>query len=85
MKTIYTMIALFALLFSSIAFAGQVNINSADAETLAAELKGVGEKKAQLIVDYRQKHGAFKSLDELENVKGISIKTIERNKANMAL
>jgi competence protein ComEA len=85
MKTLYAMITLMALLFAPMVYAGQVNINSADAQTLAAELKGVGEKKAQLIVDYRQKHGAFKSVDELENVKGISMKTIEKNKANIAL
>ena len=85
MKTIYTTIALMMLLFSPMVFAGQVNINSADAQTLAAQLKGVGEKKAQLIVDYRQKHGAFKNVDELENVKGISLKTIEKNKANIGL
>ena len=85
MKTIKMMIATIALLFSAMAFAGQVNINSADAQTLAAELTGVGEKKAQLIVEYRQKHGAFKNVQELENIKGISSKTIEKNRENIIL
>ena len=73
------------LAFSAMAFAGKVNINSADAMTLAQELTGVGEKKAQLIIDYREKHGAFNSADDLAKVKGISSKTIEKNRENINL
>ena len=48
-----------------------VNINRADAATLAGSLKGIGMRKAEAIVAYRTEHGPFKSVDELANVKGI--------------
>lgn len=65
------------------AWCGPVNVNAADVDTLARELKGIGNSKAQAIVDYRQKHGAFRSIDELAMVKGISQKLIERNRADL--
>jgi competence protein ComEA len=65
------------------ALAGPVNINTADAATLARELKGVGMKRAQAIIDYRDKHGAFRSADELALVKGIGAKAIEANRADI--
>lgn len=58
------------------AFAGPVNVNTADAETISAELKGIGLSKAQAIVEYRSKHGPFKSPDDLALVKGIGEKTL---------
>ncbi len=85
MKVIKTVVLSMALLFSCIAWAGQVDINSADAVTLATELKGIGEKKAQAIVDYRKQYGPFKKVDDLANVKGISTKTIDNNRANIVL
>ena len=54
-----------------------VNINTADAKTLAT-LKGIGPKKAKDIVEYRQKHGNFKSVQDLASVSGISQKIIAR-------
>jgi competence protein ComEA len=60
-----------------------VNINTADAATIATSLNGIGSVKAQAIVDYRQKHGAFHSVDELAQVKGISQKLINRNRADL--
>jgi competence protein ComEA len=65
------------------ALAGPVNINTADATALAQELKGVGPAKAAAIVDYRTKHGAFKTADELSLVKGIGQKLIDQNRANL--
>lgn len=62
-----------------------VNINQASAEEIAGVLKGVGLVKAQAIVSYRQKNGAFKSIDELGNVKGIGPATISKNQANILL
>lgn len=62
------------------AFAGTVNVNTADAATIAKELTGIGTAKAEAIVAYRKAHGPFKSLDELEAVKGIGEKTIADNK-----
>ncbi len=62
-----------------------VDINQATESELASALKGVGKKKAKAIVDYRKNHGHFKSLDDLVVVKGISSKTIEKNRKNMRL
>ena len=67
------------------AAAGPVNINSADAATIARELKGIGLAKAEAIVEYRQKHGPFRSADELASVRGIGQKTIEHNRADIRI
>ncbi|MDQ2639894.1 MAG: ComEA family DNA-binding protein [Pseudomonadota bacterium] len=73
-------IGILLLLFGSAVPAAQVNINTADATTLAKELKGIGLKRAQDIVEYRQKHGPFKSADELALVKGIGPAAIAKNR-----
>ena len=65
------------------AFAGPVDINTADAETISAELKGVGLAKAKAIVEYRKKHGPFKSPGDLSLVTGIGERTVEMNRANI--
>jgi competence protein ComEA len=65
------------------AFAGPVNVNTSDAETISAELKGIGLAKAQAIVDYRSKHGPFKSADDLTLVKGIGESTLEAVRADV--
>lgn len=67
------------------AIAGPVNVNTADAETLSAELKGVGISKAIAIVEYRKANGPFKSADDLTRVKGIGARTIELNRQNILL
>ena len=60
------------------AVAGQVNVNTADAETISAELQGVGLTKAKAIVDYREQHGPFKRVEDLMKVKGIGEKSLEK-------
>jgi competence protein ComEA len=67
------------------AWAAPVNINSADAVTLASAIKGVGEKKAQAIVKYRKEHGPFRSVDDLANVPGIGEKTVAKNRTNLTV
>lgn len=62
-----------------------VNINNADAETIATHLNGVGLKKAQAIVEYRNKNGKFKTVEDLAAVKGIGEATIEKNKSLIKL
>lgn len=62
-----------------------VNINQADPEELAELLKGVGMEKAKDIVEYRDKHGEFKSIDELTQVKGIGSATVEKNRSRIEL
>ena len=80
MKTIKALLVAVMLLSGGLVWAGNVNINTADAATLAEGLNGVGIKKAQAIVDYRKQHGAFKSVNDLVKVKGINDKLIEKNK-----
>jgi len=62
-----------------------VNINTADAATLANSLKGVGTSRAEEIVRYREAYGPFKSVDELTDVKGIGKSTLEGNRAIITL
>jgi len=71
------------LLVPLFALAGPVNVNTADAETIAAELNGVGLSKAKAIVEYREKHGPFKSPEDLSLVKGIGVRTVEKNRADI--
>lgn len=56
-----------------------VNVNTADAPTLAKSLDGVGMTKATAIVAYRKAHGPFKNSSQLARVKGIGVHTIEHN------
>ncbi|BDH46813.1 hypothetical protein TUM12370_28570 [Salmonella enterica subsp. enterica serovar Choleraesuis] len=63
----------------------QLSINSASAEELEQLLSGVGAKKAQAIVSYRESHGPFKALDELRNVPGFGPALVERNLPHLKL
>lgn len=85
MKHILRTAALVSVFLAASALAGPVNVNTADAATLAAELNGVGEKTAAAIVAYREEHGPFKSIDDLKMVKGIGDKLIEKNRENILL
>src|SRR3954471_21518914 len=68
------------ILCSFTAVAGPVDINTADATTLARELNGVGPARAQAIVAYRNEHGPFKSVDDLRLVKNMPQKIIDSNR-----
>lgn len=73
-------------LFSIWAWAVQpVNVNSASAEEMAEALKGIGMSKAEAIVNYRNTNGQFKHIDELVNVKGIGIRTVDINREYILL
>jgi len=72
-----------AVLFSQAAWS--VNINTADAASLASEISGVGQKLAASIIQYRKQHGPFKSIDELTAVKGIGNKLLEKNRKKLQL
>ena len=65
--------------------AAPVDINTADAAAIAAAMKGVGLKKAEAIVAYRKANGPFKRVEDLTLVKGIGIKTVEKNRANLTV
>ena len=84
MKSLVTLLA--TGLFSIWAWALQpVNVNSASAEEIAEALKGVGMSKAEAIVSYRSEYGQFKHVDELVNVKGIGIRTVDINREYILL
>lgn len=65
--------------------AAMVNINTADAEQLQKSLKGIGKVKAEAIVEYRNTNGAFTSVDQLLEVKGIGKATLEKNRDKITL
>ncbi|MGE0624741.1 MAG: ComEA family DNA-binding protein [Pseudomonadales bacterium] len=87
LRTLLGALALTALCLAHPAFAepDSVNVNSADAETLAAVLDGVGLSRAQAIVEYRDANGSFRDIYDLANVKGIGDRTIELNEARIRL
>lgn len=60
-----------------------VNINTADAATLAAALDGVGASRARAIIEYREAHGPFRSVDDLAQVKGIGEKVVDANRSRL--
>jgi len=66
-----------------IVLAEPVDINTADAQAISESLQGVGLSKAQAIIEYRQKHGPFKSPEDLSLVKGIGERTVEINRADI--
>ena len=80
LKTFYLAVM---MLVSAHGYAGPVNINTADSSELATAIVGVGEKKAAVIVQYREAHGPFTSVDELAMVKGIGAGTLEKNRHNL--
>jgi competence protein ComEA len=59
-----------------------ININTADLAQLET-LNGIGPTKAQAIIQYRKEHGSFKSVNELDNVKGIGLKTVQKIKPQL--
>ncbi len=62
-----------------------VNINQADADELATLLKGIGQSKAQSIVEYRDENGMFETVEELANVKGVGMSTVNKNRERILL
>ena len=68
-------------LFSSATLAAEtVNINTADAATIERVLVNIGPAKAEAIIAYRKANGAFRSVEQLALVKGVGLKTIEKNR-----
>lgn len=60
--------------------ADPVDVNTANAEQLAEALNGVGEAKAEAIIEYREANGPFTHIDELINVRGIGMVTVDKNR-----
>ena len=90
MKLLHTLLFTLVLIFSSSAMSAQaqaekININTANAEQIATSMTGIGDNKAKAIVEYRKTHGKFKSIQDLENVDGVGLKTVEKNKDKITL
>ena len=98
MKSLYTLLMSLMIAFSASVWADSpskaelyegievtVNINTATAEELSALLVGIGDKKAQEIVQYRDQNGSFQKPDDLANVKGIGAATVEKNRKRIEL
>lgn len=84
MKLLLTFLA--TALFAVWAWAAEpVNINAASAEQISEALKGIGQSKAEAIVAYRTENGKFEHVDELVNVKGIGIRTVDINREYIML
>jgi competence protein ComEA len=77
--------ALIVSLMPAVAWAGPVNVNTADAATLAKELDGIGPARAQAIVDYRQKNGPFRAAEDLLKVQGIGQRVLDQNRTNIRI
>lgn len=81
MKSLKSTVTAIALLACGAAFAAEpVNINTADAQTLADAINGVGLQRAEAIVSYREKNGPFKSVNELVQVRGVGEKSVEKSR-----
>ena len=63
---------------------GVVNLNTATAQELA-KITGIGEKKGEAIVKYREENGAFKSVEDIQKVKGIGAKIFEKIKGSLTV
>lgn len=86
--TVYSPITLSSEKNANSEYAGidiTVNINTAEADELAALLKGVGAKKAQAIVHYRDENGPFLQVNDLTLVKGIGPALLDKNRNRIEL
>ncbi|MCC5861750.1 MAG: helix-hairpin-helix domain-containing protein [Gammaproteobacteria bacterium] len=84
-QIIRVFVASVALALGGVALAGPVNVNTADAETIAAELSGIGMVRAQAIVEYREAHGPFETIDDLLEISGIGPRVLDMNRADIRL
>ena len=73
------------LLIPTLLLAEVVNINTADKDSLMSAITGVGEKRAEAIIAYREQNGPFKGIEELVEVRGVSASIVEANMDNLSL
>ena len=85
MKFLWTSLLACLLSLPAWAAGSSVNINTASAEEIAEALNGIGLSKAEEIVAYREQNGAFAHIDELVSVKGIGLRTVDKNRDNIVL
>jgi competence protein ComEA len=77
---LFSALVLSLLVSVSALAAGKVDINRDSAAAMAAGLNGIGPAKAEAIVAHREKNGPFKSADQLVEVRGIGLATVEKNR-----
>ncbi len=70
-------------LLPALADAGPVDINTADAATIARELNGVGESRAKAIVEFREKNGRFAAPEDVMKVSGVGPQVLKLNRDNI--
>ncbi len=80
-KVLFSLVLVFPMLCIA---ADVVDINAADMETLMS-VKGIGEKRAMAIIDYREQHGPFKSVDELAIVRGVSEALVDKSRESLTV
>jgi len=85
MNTLVKTILVTLLFVPGLLFAEAININTADKETLMTSIKGVGEKRAEAIIDYREQNGPFKSVDDLAEISGIGQTIVDDNRENLTV
>jgi len=78
MKLSHTAAMAASMLFAFAAWASPVDINNADAKTIAESVTGIGLAKAEAIVNYRQQNGPFRTVEDLAKVKGLGAKTVKK-------
>jgi competence protein ComEA len=83
--TLLQSLVLSLVLMGTALAAEKVNVNTADAATLDRVLVNIGPAKAEAIVAHRKANGAFRSLEQLALVKGIGLKTVEKNRDRIVL
>ncbi|MCZ6525097.1 MAG: ComEA family DNA-binding protein [Gammaproteobacteria bacterium] len=85
METFRRCILAVLLILPSLLFAGEaININTADKETLMS-ITGIGERRADAIIAYRDQHGPFKSIDQLAEIKGVGQALVEKNRDSLVV
>jgi len=80
----FAMVMVFCLPSSWAADSGKINLNNATVEELT-QLKGVGTKYAERIVEFREKNGPFKKPEDILQIQGIGPKTLELNKDRLTV
>lgn len=86
MKGLRTILATTCLLFAgALAAAPPVNINTAGPEVLAEAIDGVGIKRAEQIIRFREENGPFRSVDDLRNVQGIGERILEQSRSRLSV
>jgi len=83
METLRKLVLLACLLPAALFAADTVNINTADKATLMETINGIGEKRAEAIIAWREKNGPFKNVDELARVSGVGEATVEKNREKL--